>query len=85
MSRNLTQLRVNMIFLSFHEPKIKYLKKGFSQLRTLYEYPIVLQSLPLASEYLLSLPTFVVDNMEKFHTNSDIHNTSTRHKHDLHP
>jgi len=28
--------------------------------------------LPLASEYLLSL-SFVVDNIEKFQTNSDIH------------
>jgi hypothetical protein len=40
--------------------------------------------LPLASEFLLSLLSFVVDNMEKFHTNSDIHNINTRHKHDLH-
>jgi hypothetical protein len=29
--------------------------------------------LPLASEYLLSLLSFVVDNIEKFETNSDIH------------
>jgi hypothetical protein len=37
--------------------------------------------LPLASEFLLSLLSFVVDNMEKFQTSSDIHNINTRHKH----
>jgi hypothetical protein len=40
--------------------------------------------LPLVSEFLLLLLSFVVDNMEKFQTNSDIHNINTRHKHDLH-
>jgi hypothetical protein len=40
--------------------------------------------LQLVSEFLLSLLSFVVDNMEKFQTNSDIHNINTRHKHDLH-
>jgi hypothetical protein len=40
--------------------------------------------LPLASEFLLPLLSFVVDNLEKFQTNSDIHNINTRHKHDLH-
>jgi hypothetical protein len=40
--------------------------------------------LPLASEFLLSLLLFVVDNMEKFHTHSDTQSTNTRHKHDLH-
>jgi hypothetical protein len=40
--------------------------------------------LPRASEFLLSLLSFAVDNMEKFQTNSDIHNIHTRHKHDLH-
>jgi hypothetical protein len=40
--------------------------------------------LPLASEILLSKLSFVVHNMEKFQTNSDIHNINTRHKHDLH-
>jgi hypothetical protein len=39
--------------------------------------------LPLGSEFLLSLLSFVVDNMETFQTNSDIHNINTRHKHDL--
>jgi hypothetical protein len=39
---------------------------------------------PLASEFLLSLLSFGVDNMEKFQTNSDIHNINTRHKYDLH-
>jgi hypothetical protein len=40
--------------------------------------------LPLASEFLLSLLSFVVDNTEKLQTISDIHNINTRHKHDLH-
>jgi hypothetical protein len=39
--------------------------------------------LPLASAFLFSLLSFVVDNMEKFRTNSDIHSINTRHKHDL--
>jgi hypothetical protein len=40
--------------------------------------------LPLASEFLLSLLSFVVDNMEKFPTNSDIHSISTRYRYNLH-
>jgi hypothetical protein len=40
--------------------------------------------LPLASEFLLSLLSFVVDNMEKFQANSDIHSINTKHKHDFH-
>jgi hypothetical protein len=36
------------------------------------------------SEVLFSLLAFVVDNMEKFQTNSDSHGINTRHKHDLH-
>jgi hypothetical protein len=31
-----------------------------------------------------SLLLFIVENMEKFETNSDIHSINTRHKHDLH-
>jgi hypothetical protein len=34
--------------------------------------------LPLASEFLLSLLSFVVDNLEIFQTNSDIHNINTK-------
>jgi hypothetical protein len=34
--------------------------------------------LPLASEFLLSLLSFLVDNIEKFQTNSDIHSICTR-------
>jgi hypothetical protein len=40
--------------------------------------------LPLASEFLLSLSSFVVDNMEKFLTNSDIHSRSTRSRYNRH-
>jgi hypothetical protein len=37
----------------------------------------------LSSEFLLSL-SFVVDNMEKFKTNSDIHSISTRYRYNVH-
>jgi hypothetical protein len=40
--------------------------------------------LPLASEFLLSLLSFVVDNTEIFKTKSDIHNISTRYRYNLH-
>jgi hypothetical protein len=40
--------------------------------------------LPLDSEFLLSLLSFVVNNLETFQTNSDIHNISTRYRHNLH-
>jgi hypothetical protein len=40
--------------------------------------------LPLASKFLLSLSSCVVDNSENFQTNSDIHNVSTRHRYYLH-
>jgi hypothetical protein len=38
---------------------------------------------PLACEFLLSLLSFLVDNMDKFQTNSDIHSINTRYKYDL--
>jgi hypothetical protein len=40
--------------------------------------------LPLASEFLLSLLSFVVDNLETFQTNSDINNISKRYRYNLH-
>jgi hypothetical protein len=40
--------------------------------------------LPLASEFLLSLLSFVVDNLETFQTNSDIRSVSTRYRYNLH-
>jgi hypothetical protein len=40
--------------------------------------------LPLDSKLLLSLSSFVVDNIETFQTNSDSHNTSTRYRYNLH-
>jgi hypothetical protein len=40
--------------------------------------------LPLASEFLLSLLSFVGDDIETFRTNSDIHNVSTRYRYNLH-
>jgi hypothetical protein len=42
-------------------------------------------NLPPVSRFMLSLLLlFVTDNMEKFETDSDIHNVSTRYKHNLH-
>jgi hypothetical protein len=38
----------------------------------------------LASKFLLSLSSFVVDNIEAFQTNSDVHNISTRYRYNLH-
>jgi hypothetical protein len=35
--------------------------------------------IPLVHEFMLSLPSLVVDNIEKFQTNSDIHSKSTRY------
>jgi hypothetical protein len=40
--------------------------------------------LPLASEFLLSLLSFIVDNIKKSQRNSDMHSINIRHKHDLH-
>jgi hypothetical protein len=40
--------------------------------------------LPLSSEFFLSLSSFVVDNIETFQTNSDIHHISTRYRYKLH-
>jgi hypothetical protein len=37
-------------------------------------------SLPLASKFLLSLLSFVVNNMENFQNNSHIHSKSTRYR-----
>jgi hypothetical protein len=40
--------------------------------------------LPLTSNYLLPLPSFILDNTEKFQRNSDIKNTNIKHKYDFH-
>jgi hypothetical protein len=40
--------------------------------------------LPLVNEFLLSLLSYVVDNMKEFQTNSDIHSISTRYRYNLH-
>jgi hypothetical protein len=40
--------------------------------------------LPLANKFLLSLLSFVVDNIETFKTNSDICNINTRYRYNLH-
>jgi len=44
-----------------------------------------LKILPLQSQYILSLLLFVVDNRDYFKVNSEIHNTNTRNKLNLHP
>jgi len=41
--------------------------------------------LPLHSQYILSLLSFVVKNMEEFITNSEVHSINTRPMSDLYP
>jgi hypothetical protein len=36
--------------------------------------------LPVTSKFLFPLLSFIVDNTEKFQTNSDMHDIKTRHK-----
>jgi hypothetical protein len=40
--------------------------------------------LPLASEFVLCLLSFVVENLDKFQRNTNVHNLNTRCKYDLH-
>jgi hypothetical protein len=40
--------------------------------------------LPLASEFILCLLSFVVENLDKFQRNTDVHNLNTTRKYDLH-
>jgi hypothetical protein len=40
--------------------------------------------LPLASEFILCLLSFVVENFDRFQRNTDVHNLNTRRKYDLH-
>jgi hypothetical protein len=42
-----------------------------------------LNILPLKSQYILSLLTFVSNNKEQYSTNSEIHNINTRHTSNL--
>jgi len=44
-----------------------------------------LNILPLHSQYILSLLLFVVQNVEEFTSNSEVHSINTRHKSDLYP
>jgi hypothetical protein len=39
--------------------------------------------LPLASEFILCLLSFVMENLDTFKRNTDVHNLNTRRKHDL--
>jgi hypothetical protein len=39
---------------------------------------------PLASEFILCLLSLVVENLDKFQRNTDVHNLNTRRKYDLH-
>ena len=43
-----------------------------------------LEVLLLRSQYIFSLPLFVVKNRELFRSNSDVHNINTRYISDLH-
>jgi hypothetical protein len=39
--------------------------------------------LPVPCEYIFSLMLFTVNNLDNFHTNSDVHTMNTRYKHQL--
>jgi IS1 family transposase len=43
-----------------------------------------LEILPVPCQYIFSLLSFIVNNQEKFQTNSSVHNINTRNKHHLH-
>jgi hypothetical protein len=43
-----------------------------------------LNILPFASEFILCLLSFVVENLDKFQRYTDVHNVNTRRKYDLH-
>ena len=45
----------------------------------------ILNILPLHSQYILSLLLFVVQNIEEFTSNSEVHSINTRCKSDLYP
>jgi hypothetical protein len=44
-----------------------------------------LYTLPLYSQYILSIWLFIVKNRPLFNTKSDLHNFNTRTRHDVHP
>jgi hypothetical protein len=41
-----------------------------------------LHIVPIISEYFSAIITFISDNLEIFHTNSEVHEVNARHKHD---
>jgi hypothetical protein len=43
-----------------------------------------LKILPLMSQYIICLLTFVTNNKEQYYADSEIHNTNTRHTSDIH-
>jgi hypothetical protein len=43
-----------------------------------------LKILPLQSQYLLSILMFVVQNMNEYKSNTEVHMNNTRHSTDLH-
>jgi hypothetical protein len=55
-------------------------KSRFSCRKLFWKFHI----LPLASEFILCLLSFVVENLDKFQINTDAHNLNTRYKYDLH-
>jgi cell division protein FtsL len=50
-------------------------QRKFSHMEIIMGFTIIL----LKSEFLLLVLSFIVNNMGKFQTNSDIHDISTRH------
>jgi hypothetical protein len=66
-----------------HQKKIIRIMAGGKRRVSLWELFKKCKILLLAIEILLSLLSFVVDIMEMFQTNLDIHNVNTR-QHDVH-
>jgi hypothetical protein len=69
---------------SIYHPKENYLDNIKCKNVSCRELFKKFNKLPLASEFLLSLLTSILDNIEKLNTNSDIHSLNTKNQYDLH-
>ena len=87
-----TVMTYGMIFWEIPPIVFRYLEGRKRQLRLLWGEVTEscrnllkeLNILPLMSEYILSLLTFVSNSREQYFENSEIHNINTRHTSNLH-
>jgi hypothetical protein len=82
--RNITSLMKTETLIFYIQKKIIWIMAGTKRKASCRELFKKFNILPLASKFLLSLLSFVVDNLKTFQTNSDIHNISTRYWYNLH-